>query len=70
MREIRLDYFKDTGKWYCGGTFKSEFGMPFEVVDEVRRMRIERRLPGLHKDHGSFIVVITFDGGTAPHLLL
>jgi hypothetical protein len=46
---VKLTYFKDSGKYYSGGTYPSEQKDLWEIFTEVRRMVETGELPGLCK---------------------
>lgn len=69
-----LTYFKAWnglgGKYYSTGEYTSEKEYYFDVVEEVRKMRDEGRLPGLAAGCSPFHVLVTTDPETVPHLLI
>lgn len=65
MREIKLTYFKKSGKYYCEAGYISNKIYEFEVYDEVRQMANNGNLPGLSsggKSSGFIILVEPIDG--------
>lgn len=75
---VKLIYFKAWGggpeglggKYYTEGEYDSEKKHYFEVIDEVRKMRDEGRLPGLVEGFHTFHILITTEPETVPHLLV
>ena len=55
---VKLDYFKDTGKWYTEGEYETPEKSLYEIWDEVREMMDKGKLPGLIEGHSEFIVLI------------
>jgi hypothetical protein len=60
--EIELQYFKDSGKYYTEGTYKTVKKQMFDIVDEVQRMKSYETLPGV--TGGDWIIYI--DAGKHP----
>lgn len=77
---VMLTYFKAHGggpknlggKYYATGEHESrhEPNRYFDAIEEVARMRDERRLPGLVEGHGEYHVLITTEPESVPHLLI
>lgn len=71
--EVKLTYFKQSGKYYTTGTYNSEVE-PYNVgterkianmcgiVDEVKDKRLMNNLPGLNCGDSFFILVDCEDG--------
>ena len=76
--QVKLIYFKAWGggpeglggKYYAEGEYVSEKEHYFEVIDEVRKMRDEGRLPNLVRGHSPYHVLITTEPESVPHLLV
>lgn len=77
--KVKLLYFKAWGggqeglggKYYSEGEYESEHEHYFNVIDEVRKMRDEHRLPGLRNGHSDdYHVFITTEPESVPHLLV
>lgn len=77
--KVKLIYFKAWGggqgdlggKYYSEGEYESSHEYYFHVIDEVREMIKERRLPGLHTGHGDcYHVLVTTEPESVPHLLV
>lgn len=58
MTKVKLQYFKRMGKYYSSGEYETAEAHLFEVVNEVRRMKVEGKLPGLVDGAREFIVLI------------
>ncbi len=56
--QVKLTYFKNSGKYYSCGEYNTECKNMFEIFDEVREKAIYRRLPGLMENHSPFHVLI------------
>jgi intein/homing endonuclease len=71
---VKLTYFKAWnglgGKYYSEGEYVSEKDHYFDVVEEVRKMHKEGRLPDLVEGHSPYHVLVTTEPETAPHLLI
>lgn len=72
---VKLIYFKAWnglgGKYYSSGEYVSEKEHYFEAVEEVRKLRDERQLPGLIGGHSpDYHVLVTTEPDSVPHLLI
>lgn len=69
---VKLDMFKRNGKWYSEGEYETEEKPLYQIWAEVRRMRDERRLPGLIEGHSDFIVSVDVPDHehNHPHLII
>lgn len=56
--EVQLTYFKTSGKFYTDGSYTSDKKFPFEVFEEVQKMKDEGKLPGLVEGATEFIIHI------------
>lgn len=45
--EVKLTYFKESGKYYTEGNYITQKKEIFEIHDEVREMKAKRSLPGI-----------------------
>ena len=62
MYEILIQYFKGRGKYAYSGSFKTDEEWPDKVFDEVEKMRLEGRLPGLAPGAGKeFTIYVNCD---------
>lgn len=57
--KIKLDYFKESGKYYSSGEYESNHLMMYDVYDEVREMAKTGHLPGLVEGCTEFTVLVT-----------
>ena len=74
MMNIKLTYFKDTGKYYTEGYFSESFGSFESIVQRVDEIHRKGQLPGLREGAGKgfFVLIEPPDDGVAhgvPHLL-
>lgn len=56
--EVKLTYFKESGKYYSGGSYEAENKPLFEIWDEVREMQAAGKLPGLVSGATEFIISV------------
>jgi len=70
--KIELLYFKPHGKYYSTGELEINEAPMYSVIDYVKRLKEEKKLPGLIEGHSDFHVVITGNGHPRgfPALLL
>lgn len=71
MYDVKLTYFKESGKYYSEGNYQTEKTDLFEIFREVRD-KVERgRLPGLC-DGAKFTTLIAVPGHPHeyPHLII
>jgi hypothetical protein len=78
--KVKLTYFKahGGGPGGLGGRYYSEgnFDVPYveeqywRAIEEVERMRDEKRLPGLVEGHSEYHVLITTEPESVPHMLV
>jgi hypothetical protein len=47
MYEVKLTYFKETGKYYSNGSYTSFKEQLFDIMDEVREKQAKGILPGM-----------------------
>jgi hypothetical protein len=62
MYQVKLTYFKPSGKYYSEGEYRTEKSELLDIWDEVKQMRDEARLPGLCRGHSPFIVSVDVPG--------
>lgn len=55
---VRLTYFKQSGKYYSGGTFKTQETSMLDIIEMVKEKVIEGKLPGLVEGAKEFIVLM------------
>jgi hypothetical protein len=58
--KCKLQYFKNTGKWYADGQCKVQAEHMFQVREEIEKMLAVGKRPGL-SDGYEFIVYVTTD---------
>lgn len=58
--EVKLTYFKESGKFYSSVTYKSSLEYPFEVKNEVKGFKSAGKLPGLRDGAVDFIILVDF----------
>lgn len=70
--EVKLNYFKSTGKFYSCGSYKSNYELLYQIWDEVESMKRQGVLPGLHPGHHHMIISIDVPEHphNHPHLIL
>ena len=69
-RYVKLTYFKNTGKYYCEGSYISKFGWDYSIHEEVKGMKRNGTLPDLASgrwDDGFILVSPDNDG--VPRLI-
>ena len=68
MAVVKITYFKPSGKYYTSGEYETSAevkdGMVsmYIVSDEIKRMRSEKKLPGIVNGSGFFIVADCAEG--------
>lgn len=67
--QVKLIYFKRTGKYYAEGGYTSRKEWPSDVYKEVRKMAEDNSLPGLIKGHSDFIVLVQPEDDGVPALI-
>jgi hypothetical protein len=72
MYYVKLTYFKGNGKFYSSGSYISEHVELYRIWEEVRRMQVDRKLPGLIPGSGMpFISVkVPQHPNKHPHLVV
>ena len=72
MTRVKLTYFKQSGKYYCNDEFESDpvYQFQWNIFEEVRKMRDEKRLPGLTDGSGFNILVQFPDSDMPPGLIM
>ena len=72
MYTVKLDYFKETGKWYAQGEYTTKVSELHFIWDEVEEKIEERCLPGLIQGHSNFIVSVDvpMHPYNHPHLII
>jgi hypothetical protein len=66
-KTVQLTYFKSTGKYYLEGTYETERTLHHEIIDEVREMHREGKLPGMSGQPKYTLVV---PPGGVPRLIV
>lgn len=66
---VKLTYFKRTGKYYAEAAYESLNQFPFEVYREVREMLDTETLPGLIEGHSEFVVLVQPEDDGVPALI-
>jgi hypothetical protein len=61
--DVKLTYFKQSGKYYSEGTLQVTTDKPWEIYEIVRNLLKERRLPDLIEGHSNFTVHIDIPDG-------
>lgn len=59
MANIKLQYFKKSGKFYSDGEYETQLTHPHEVSDEIRQMQVDGKLPGLVDGSGKEFYIYT-----------
>lgn len=61
MIHVELEYYRASGKFYGSGEYTSIKNSFCEVFDEVRKLLISGKLPGLCEGHSEFITRMKTD---------
>ncbi len=72
LQMVELDYFTRDGAWYSSAVFETAETVPARIVDQVRQLKREDRLPGLASFQQRNVIVLVhspLEYGT-PRLLL
>lgn len=72
--DVKLTYFKQSGKYYSEGTLQVTTTKPWEIYTIVRQLLKTRRLPELVDNHDNYIVLVDIPDGvpaviTEPRLI-
>ena len=72
MLKVNLTYFKESGKYYSGGSYQSEHKALYEIWEDVEKMLSQGKRPGLVNGSDGFHVSIEVPEHEHdhPHLLL
>lgn len=70
-REVKLTYFKFTGKYYSEGSFETETEYDWDIYRQVREMLEQKKLPGLIEGVNDHFVLVEIENGVPAlvHLL-
>lgn len=70
--KVKCTMFKTTSKYYTDGEYETDREFISDIWQEVRKMRDERRLPGLVKGHSYYIVSVDIPEhhSNHPHLIV
>jgi len=70
--KVKLNYFRETGKWYSEGEYDTERILLFEIFEEVKQLRDTKKLPGLMEGHSFYFVLIDVPEHehNYPHLVI
>jgi hypothetical protein len=60
---VKLTYFKQSGKYYSEGTLQVTTTKPWEIYTIVRQLLKTRRLPELVDNHDNYIVLVDIPDG-------
>jgi hypothetical protein len=66
---VKLIYFKASGKYYSEGDINLETTDFYSTIKTIRQLREEGNLPGLVRGAKDFIILITREDMSLPHLL-
>ena len=47
LQLVKLEYFKQSGKYYSEGVYDTDKVISVEIIDEIKQMRYNGELPGL-----------------------
>lgn len=69
-RNVKLTYFKESGKYYSSAEYGSELELDYEIYEEVRKMVLGYRggLPGLSTTTWKYYILVEPENGV-PALL-
>jgi hypothetical protein len=56
--DVKLTYFKASGKYYSEGTYKTNKLIIYEIFDEAKDMLSKGIRPGLVDGHNEFYVIV------------
>jgi hypothetical protein len=65
--KITLTYFKAGGKYYTEGEHETELNEFYSIIDEVKRLRREGKLPGLVRGADEFMIHLVVH--EVPHII-
>jgi hypothetical protein len=70
--QVRLSYFKESGKWYADAAYISLKTQLFEIWEEVRLLRKSGHLPGLSAGSDRFLILVDVPDHPHrhPHMLI
>lgn len=67
---VKLEYFKFSGKYYSGGEYETDKRYFHEVINEVRQLKLNGKLPGLVEGAREFMVLIEAqEPWNVPHII-
>lgn len=72
FRRAKLTYFKPSGKWYATTHYKVNQTVWHNIIEEIKKLKEQRKLPGLMEGHSDFYVLIDLKEGfdyLVPYLL-
>ena len=72
MIKVKLTYFKVSGKYYSEGEFETKNTLHWDIVEEVRKLKGDGKLPGLVDGATEFIIYINPSsdwGNDVPHII-
>jgi hypothetical protein len=61
--DVKLTYFKQSGKYYSEGILQVTTTKPWEIYTIVRQLLKTRRLPELVDNHDNYIVLVDIPDG-------
>lgn len=72
MIKVNLTYFKKSGKYYSGGSYQVEHKGLYEIWEDIEKMLLQGKRPGLMDGFDGFHVLIRIPEHEHdhPHLLL
>ncbi len=62
---VKLEYFREGGKWYGSGTYRTHQVNLFDIWAEVQDMLDNRKLPDLIEGHDAYCIAV--DVAQHPH---
>ena len=68
---VNLQYFREGGKWYSDGSYRTFHTNLWQIWDEVQMMLDRRELPGLMKGHDAYCITVDVPQhpNRHPHLI-
>jgi len=63
--KVKLTYFKDSGKYYCNGSYDTSKKALWEIFREVEELQKSKHLPGVVT--GTFFKYVLIDVPEHPH---
>ena len=67
---VKLMYFKQSGKYYSNGEYETEKTMWHEMIDEIKQLKVDGKLPDLVDGAREFIIFVEgVEPWGVPHII-